>query len=88
METIVEGIVEKCIQNELIEESQRDWMTYSLQRKFMNFGGFFILVCFGALVAPLPQVILLNFGLSFFTRKDKWTSYANNIFLLYHLFIL
>ncbi len=65
METIVEGIVEKCIQNELIEESQRDWMTYSLQRKFMNFGGFFILVCFGALVAPLPQVILLNLKIDF-----------------------
>ena len=55
MEAIVERIVEKCIQSELIEESQRDWMAYSLQRKFMNFGGFFILVCFGALVAPLPQ---------------------------------
>ena len=71
METIVEGIVEKCIQNELIEESQRDWMTYSLQRKFMNFGGFFILVCFGALVAPLPQVILLNFGLAFLREKTN-----------------
>lgn len=88
MEAIVERIVEKCIQSELIEESQRDWMAYSLQRKFMNFGGFFILVCFGALVAPLPQVILLNFGLAFFTGKDKWASYANSIFLLPHLFIL
>lgn len=64
MEAIVERIVEKCIQSEFIEESQRDWMAYSLQRKFMNFGGFFILVCLGALVAPLPQVILLNFGLA------------------------
>ena len=86
MEAIVERIVEKCIQSELIEESQRDWMAYSLQRKFMNFGGFFILVCFGTLVAPLPQAILLNFGA--FTGKDKWASYANSIFLLYHLFIL
>ena len=42
MEAIIERIVEKCIQSELIEESQRDWMTYLLQRKFMNFGGFFI----------------------------------------------
>ena len=33
MEAIVERIVEKCIQSELIEESQRDWMAYSLQRK-------------------------------------------------------
>ena len=41
MEAIVERIVEKCIQSELIEESQRDWMAYSLQRKFMNFGGLF-----------------------------------------------
>lgn len=71
MEVIVERIVEKCIQSELIEESQRDWMAYSLQRKFMNFGGFFILVCFGALVAPLPQVILLNFGLAFLREKTN-----------------
>lgn len=71
MEAIVERIVEKCIQSELIEESQRDWMAYSLQRKFMNFGGFFILVCFGALVAPLPQVILLNFGLAFLREKTN-----------------
>lgn len=71
MEAIVERIVEKFIQNELIEESQRDWMAYSLQRKFMNFGGFFVLVCFGALVAPLPQVILLNFGLAFLREKTN-----------------
>ena len=71
MEAIVERIVEKCIQSELIEESQRDWMAYSLQRKFMNFGGFFILVCFGALVAQLPQVILLNFGLAFLREKTN-----------------
>lgn len=70
MEAIVERIVEKCIQSELIEESQRDWMAYSLQRKFMNFGGFFILVCFGILVAPLPQVILLNFGLAFYGKRQ------------------
>lgn len=71
MEAIVERIVEKCIQSDLIEESQRDWMAYSLQRKFMNFGGFFILVCFGILVAPLPQVILLNFGLAFLREKTN-----------------
>lgn len=29
MEAIVERIVEKCIQSELIEESQRDWMACS-----------------------------------------------------------
>lgn len=71
MEAIIERIVEKCIQSEFIEESQRDWMAYSLQRKFMNFGGFFILVCLGALVAPLPQVILLNFGLAFLREKTN-----------------
>ena len=59
MEAIVERIVEKCIQSELIEESQCDWMAYSLQRKFMNFGGFFILV------------ILLNFGLAFLREKTN-----------------
>lgn len=70
MEAIVERIVEKCIQSELIEESQRDWMAYSLQRKFMNFGGFFILVCFGALVAPLPQVIYTILGWHFYGKRQ------------------
>ena len=86
METIVEGIVEKCIQNELIEESQRDWMTYSLQRKFMNFGGFFRLLWSTRCAATASDSF--EFWVGVFTRKDKWTSYANNIFLLYHLFIL
>ena len=85
MEAIVERIVEKCIQSELIEESQRDWMAYSLKRKFMNFGGFFILVCFGALVTASDS---FEFWVGIFTGKDKWASYANSIFLLPHLFIL
>ena len=29
-----------------------------------------------------------EFWVGVFTRKDKWASYANSIFLLYHLFIL
>lgn len=71
METIVNRIVEKCIQANLIEESQRDWMVYLLQRRFMNFGGFFILVCFGLLVSPLPQLVILNFGLAFLREKTN-----------------
>ena len=74
METIVEGIVEKCIQNELIEESQRDWMTYSR------------LLWSTRCAATASDSF--EFWVGVFTRKDKWTSYANNIFLLYHLFIL
>lgn len=90
MEAIVERIVEKCIQSELIEESQRDWMAYSLQRKFMNFGGFFILdsrLLWNTCCAVTASDSF-EFWVGAFTGKDKWASYANSIFLLYHLFIL
>lgn len=88
MEAIVERIVEKCIQSELIEESQCDWMAYSLQRKFMNFGGFFILVCIWNTCCAVTASDSFEFWVGIFTRKDKWASYANSIFLLYHFFIL
>lgn len=66
METIIEGIVEKCIQNELIEESQRDWMTYSLQRKFMNFGGFFMPMK----VTPAPALKIVPGSTTLWTTAD------------------
>ena len=87
MEAIVERIVEKCIQSELIEESQRDWMAYSLQRKFMNFGGFFFRLLWNTCCAVTASDSF-EFWVGAFTGKDKWASYANSIFLLYHLFIL
>ena len=88
MEAIVERIVEKCIQSELIEESQRDWMAYSLQRKFMNFGRFLYSRLLWNTCCAVTASDSFEFRVGAFTGKDKWASYANSIFLLYHLFIL
>ena len=36
MDTIVEKIAQKCLQANLVEENQLDWLVYTLQRRFMN----------------------------------------------------
>ena len=56
MERFAEKIVQKCIQTNLIEEDQSDWLLYSLQRRFMNIGGFLFLILLGVLIAPFQQV--------------------------------
>lgn len=63
MERFVEKIVQKCVQMNLIEEDQSDWLSYSLQRRFMNIAGFLFLILLGVLIAPFQQVLLLNLGL-------------------------
>ncbi len=86
MERFVEKIVQKCVQMNLIEEDQSDWLSYSLQRRFMNIAGFLFLILLGVLIAPFQQVLLLNLGLAFFERKDKWAAYANEI-VMFCIFI-
>ena len=83
MEAIVERIVEKCIQSELIEESQCDWMAYSLQLWRFLYSRLLWNTCCAVTASDS-----FEFWVGIFTRKDKWASYANSIFLLYHFFIL
>ena len=63
MERFAEKIVQKCIQTNLIEEDQSDWLLYSLQRRFMNI--------LGVVIAPFQQVLLLNLGLAFLREKTN-----------------
>ena len=69
MEQFAEKIVRKCVQTNLIDEDQSDWLLYSLQRRFMNIGGFLFLILLGVLIAPFQQVLLLNLGLAFLREK-------------------
>lgn len=71
MEQFAEKIVRKCVQMNLIEEDQSDWLLYSLQRRFMNIGGFLFLILLGVLIAPFQQVLLLNLGLAFLREKTN-----------------
>lgn len=71
MERFAEKIVQKCVQTNLIEEDQSDWLFYSLQRRFMNIGGFLFLILLGVLIAPFQQVLLLNLGLAFLREKTN-----------------
>ena len=71
MEQFAEKIVRKCVQTNLIDEDQSDWLLYSLQRRFMNIGGFLFLILLGVLIAPFQQVLLLNLGLAFLREKTN-----------------
>ena len=71
MERFVEKIVQKCVQMNLIEEDQSDWLSYSLQRRFMNIAGFLFLILLVVLIAPFQQVLLLNLGLAFLREKTN-----------------
>lgn len=71
MDKLIESITQKCLRENLIDEDQTEWLLYSLQCKAMNIGGFCILIALGSLVAPFPQVLLLNLGLAFLRKKTN-----------------
>lgn len=71
MDKLLESITHKCLRENLIDEGQTEWLLYSLQCRVMNIGGFCILIALGLLVAPLPQVLLLNLGLAFLRKRTN-----------------
>ena len=84
MERFVEKIVQKCVQMNLIEEDQSDWLSYSLQRRFMNIAGFLFLIPLGRSYAPFQQVFTFKSWLGILREKTKWAAYAKrNCYVLY-----
>ena len=79
MDKLLNSITQKCLQSGLIDEGQTEWLLYSLQCRVMNIGGFCVLIALGLLVAPFPQVLLLNLGLAFLRKRP---AYANQAILL------
>ena len=71
MDKLLESITQKCLRENLIDEGQTEWLLYSLQCRVMNIGGFCILIILGLLVAPFPQVLLLNLGLAFLRKRTN-----------------
>ena len=86
MEAIVERIVEKCIQSELIEESRLDGILATT--KVHELWRFLYSRLLWNTCCAVTASDSFEFWVGAFTGKDKWASYANSIFLLYHLFIL
>lgn len=71
MDKLLNSITKKCLQADLIDEGQTEWLLYSLQCRVMNISGFCVLIALGLLVAPLPQVLLLNLGLVFLRKRTN-----------------
>lgn len=71
MDEPIESITQKCLQENLIDEDQTKWLRYSLECRVMNIGGFCILLAIGVLIAPFPQVLLLNLGVAFLRKRTN-----------------
>ena len=71
MDKLLDSITQKCLQANLIDEGQTEWLLYSLQCRVMNISGFCVLIALGLLVAPFPQVLLLNLGLAFLRKRTN-----------------
>lgn len=88
MDTIVEKIAQKCLQANLVEENQLDWLVYTLQRRFMNLCGFVILISLGTMVAPFLHVLTLNLGLAFCAKKRMGCTCQQSYLALFFLCFL
>lgn len=71
MDKLLESITQKFLRENLIDEDQTEWLLYSLECRIMNIGGFCILIALGVLIAPFPQVLLLNLGLAFLRKRTN-----------------
>lgn len=71
MELLIQHITQKCLQENLLEEDQAEWFRYSLERRIRNTGGFSLMIAFGSLLVPLPQVLVLNLALAFLRSKTN-----------------
>ena len=77
MEAIVERIVEKYIQSGILATTKiHELWRFLYSRLLWN-------TCCAVTASDS-----FEFWVGAFTGKDKWASYANSIFLLYHFFIL
>ena len=88
MEAIVERIVEKCIQSKLIEEKSTRLDGILATTKIHELWWLLYSRLLWSTRCAATASDSFEFWVGVFTRKDKWASYANSIFLLYHLFIL
>ena len=88
MERFVEKIVQKCVQMNLIEEDQSDWLSYSLQRRFYEHCGLSVPYPLGRSYSPFPASVTFKSWLGIFERKDKWAAYANEIVMFLYFSLI
>lgn len=71
MERLTNVIAQKCLQLELIDEDQKEWLLYLLQCRIINVVGFSVLIGLGLLIAPFSEVLVLNLGLVFLRKRTN-----------------
>lgn len=69
MNSISSRVTRFCLQMNLIDDDQAEWCIYSVQTFLINSSGFLFLMVIGILLAPWPQVLVLNLGVAFLRSK-------------------
>lgn len=69
MQKLAANLTEKMLRRKLISPEQAEWCAYLVECKLEQVLCFSVLIALGCLIAPLWEVLLLNWGVVFLRRK-------------------
>ena len=69
MQKLAANLTEKMLRRKLISPEQAEWCAYLVECKLEQMLCFSVLIALGCLIAPLWEVLLLNWGVVFLRRK-------------------
>lgn len=71
MQKLAANLTEKMLRRKLISPEQAEWCAYLVECKLEQMLCFSVLIALGCLIAPLWEVLLLNWGVVFLRRKGQ-----------------
>ena len=69
MQKLAANLTDKMLRRKLISPEQAEWCAYLVECKLEQMLCFSVLIALGCLIAPLWEVLLLNWGVVFLRRK-------------------
>lgn len=71
MQAIASRVTDYFLEKEIIAREQAEWCRYMLERRLVTGVSLVVLVTVGALLAGLPQALVLNFGVGFLRGRTN-----------------
>ena len=69
MQKLAANLTEKMLRRKLISPEQAEWCAYLVECKLEQMLCFSVLIALGCLIAPLWEVLLLNWASCFYAAK-------------------
>ena len=79
MQKLAANLTEKMLRRKLISPEQAEWCAYLVECKLEQMLCFSVLIALGCLIAPLWEVLLLNWGVVFLRRKAGCTCIRSRV---------